>query len=121
MGGGSNQSPVTVGTIGDHGLKPGDSAQVHASDYFRDPDGDALTYVASSSNTSAATVAVSGNVVTVTAVAEGSATIWITATDPGGLSAVQAFEATVKSEDGDFRELEGLVRGSEGATRARTW
>lgn len=42
VGGSSDQSPVTVGTIGDHGLMPGDSAQVDASDYFRDPDGDDL-------------------------------------------------------------------------------
>lgn len=51
---------------------------------------------------------------TVTAVAEGSATIRITATDPGDLSAVQAFEATVKPEDGDFKELEGLVIANDG-------
>ena len=109
-----NRSPVKVGSIGDRSIKPGERASFDASSYFSDPDGDDLSYTAASSNTSVATVAVSGSSVTVAAVAEGSATIRITATDPGGLSAVQAFEATVKPDDGDFKELKGLVIGNDG-------
>ena len=53
---------------------------------FIDPDGDSLTYSASSSNTAIVTLAVSGSTLTVRGVGAGSATITITATDPGGLS-----------------------------------
>ena len=65
------------------------------SAYFAHPGGDALTYGAASSDPSVATVSASGSSVTITAVATGSATIHVTATDPGGLSAMGTFEATV--------------------------
>ena len=64
---------------------------------FLDPDGDALTYVASSSDTSKVTATISGSSITLTPVAAGSATITVTATDVGGIrmSATQTFTATV--------------------------
>ena len=82
-GGGSNQSPVTVGTIPAKTVRAGASVSVNASSYFSDPDEDVLTYTASSSRSSVATASVSGDSVTVAGVAEGTATIRITATDPG--------------------------------------
>ncbi len=97
VGGGSNRSPVTVGSISDKTVKEGESEGVNASSYFSDPDGDALTYTASSSNTGVATASVSGRTVTVSGVAEGSATVRIRATDPGGLSATQTFSVTVEA------------------------
>lgn len=117
-GGSSNQSPVTVGSISAKTLKPGDSTTVNASDYFRDPDGDALTYTASSSSASVATASVSGDTVTVKAVADGEATIRVTARDPGGLAAEQAFSVTVAGDTGgDFKTLTGLKITNTGGVR----
>ncbi len=92
-----NQSPVAVGTISARSVNVGDDVSVDdVSSYFSDPDGDALTYTATSSDPSLATVSVSGSTVTVTGVAEGSATVTVTATDPGGLSATQSFDVTIQ-------------------------
>ena len=68
---------------------------MNVAGYFTDPDGDALTYTAASSDVEIASVAVAGSVATVTGVAAGSATVTVTATDAGGLSAQQSFAVTV--------------------------
>ena len=91
-----NRAPRPVGTIPARTLNPGGTRSIDASRYFTDPDGDALTYTAASSNPSVATVAVSGSAVTITAVASGSATVTITARDPGGLTTNQTFRMTVE-------------------------
>ena len=118
VGGGGNQSPVTVGTISAKTVKAGESVSVNASSYFSDPDEDALIYTASSSSTSVATASVSGSSVTVAGVAEGTATIRITATDPGGLSAVQSFSVTVEAGGGgDFEAFSGLRINNDGSVR----
>ena len=64
---------------------------------FRDPDGDPLTYEATTSAPAAASVAVSGSTVTVRAVAAGTATVTVTATDIGGsnTAATLAFSVSV--------------------------
>ena len=117
-GGGSNRSPVTVGTIPSATVQAGESTSVNASSYFSDPDGDALTYTASSSRTSVATASVSGRTVTVDGVVAGSATIRITATDPGGLSATQTFSVTVEAgSGGDFEAFSGLRINNDGSVR----
>ena len=90
-----NRAPRAVGTIPAQTLAPGGTARIDASRYFTDPDGDDLTYTARSSNTGVAQVSVSGSTVTITAVAAGSATISITARDPGGLTATQRVSVTV--------------------------
>ena len=84
-----NRAPSAVGTIPALTLAPGDTATVDASGYFSDPDGDALTYTAMSSDSSVATASVSGSTVTITAVAAGNATITVTARDPDDLTATQ--------------------------------
>ena len=90
-----NRPPVVVGTIPDDTINVGDTVTVSVTDRFRDPNGDPLTYAATSSNTSVARVWVSGGSVTVTGVGDGSATVTVTATDPGGLSASQEFGVVV--------------------------
>ncbi|MDE0225071.1 MAG: hypothetical protein OXP28_08050 [Gammaproteobacteria bacterium] len=98
-----NQAPNRVGSIRDQALTVGgESATVDVAPFFSDPDGDDLTYRASSSNDRIATVTVSGSDVTVAPAAEGTATITVTATDPGGLMAEQIFAATVSAEGGSF-------------------
>ena len=90
-----NRAPEAVGTISDLTLNAGDTESVDVSSYFSDPDGDALSYGAASSDAEVATVSVSGSTVTVTGVAEGTATVTMTASDPDGLSASQSFAANV--------------------------
>ena len=66
--------------------------------YFTDPDGDSLTYtVAVLSGASAATVTVSGSVVTIRGLVAGTAGVRVTATDPGGLTAEQDFDVRVEA------------------------
>ena len=96
----TNRAPRPLGTIPAVTLAPGETSTIDASAYFTDPDGDDLTYTASSSNTGVARVSVSGSTVTITAVAAGSATITITARDPGGLAATQRANVTVTDDGG---------------------
>ena len=91
-----NRSPVRAATLPNRTLAPDDTVNVDVSGAFADPDDDVLTYSASSSAPRVVAVGVAGVLVRLTAVAEGSATIRVTATDPGGLSAVQSFTVTVE-------------------------
>ena len=92
---GANRPPAAVGVLPDRRLAPGGALDADVSQAFADPDGDPLTYRVSSSAPRVATVRASGPRVTLTAVREGAAAIRVTATDPGGLGAVQSFTATV--------------------------
>ena len=65
--------------------------------YFIDPDDDVLTYTARSSRTDIVAVSVSGSTVTLTPVAAGTATVAVTARDPGGQSATQSVAVTVEA------------------------
>ena len=90
-----NQSPEAVGAIPPFELEVGDQHTVPVSGLFTDPDGDALTYAAESSDTTVLTASMTGALVTITAVGAGQAVLTITATDPGGLSAEQTANVTV--------------------------
>ena len=56
-----NRPPQAVGTIPEQTLPVGEAATVELSSYFNDPDGDALSYTAASSNSGVAGVSVSGS------------------------------------------------------------
>ena len=90
-----NRAPVPAGSIPAQTVAVGETAVVDVSAYFSDPDGDALSYTAETSDAGVAEVSVSGSTVTVSAVGRGSATVTVTATDPGGLTATQTLGATV--------------------------
>ncbi len=91
-----NRAPVSAGTIPAPTLTVGGTVRrVPVADYFRDPDGDVLTYEAVSSAPAVVAVSIAGSTVTVTPTGEGTATVTVTATDPGGLSASQTFAVTV--------------------------
>ena len=94
-----NRAPVPSGTIPAENVVAGETVDVNVAGYFTDPDGDALTYTAASSNPTTAAVAVSGSVVTVTAAARGEVIVTVTARDPGGLSAQQTFGVTVPNQE----------------------
>ena len=87
-----NKAPTAKGTIPTQLLTPnGNSVSIDAYNYFSDPEGDALSYSATSSDTAIATTSISGSWVSVSPLAKGTATITVTATDLGGLSADQTF------------------------------
>ena len=91
-----NRAPLAVGTISAQTLTVGGSAaSVNVSAHFRDPNNDNLTYTATSDNTRAATVSVSGAVITITPKNAGSATVTVTASD-GTLTATQDITVTVE-------------------------
>ena len=92
----ANRPPAALGTLPDRRLPTtGGMLDVDVSRAFVDPDGHALTYTAASSAPPVAAARAAGARVTVTAVSAGVATIRVTATDPGGLSATQPFAVTV--------------------------
>ncbi len=91
-----NRAPEPAGSIPARELTAGETASFEVSSYFRDPDGDALTYAAGSSDGSVATASASGATVTITAVAAGTATVTVTARDPRGLTATQNAAVTVQ-------------------------
>ena len=86
--------PATVVSIPDLRLGLHASLDLDLSLAFVDPAGRALSYAVSSSSP-VVTGRVAGARLTLTAVGVGMATIRVTATDPGGLSATQMFTVTV--------------------------
>ena len=84
-----NDPPQVTDTIPAQEMAPGESATLDLSDHFTDPDGDPLSYAATTSNADVATVSIDGSEATIAGVAEGSATLTFTASDPAGLSATQ--------------------------------
>ena len=109
-----NRAPRAVGSISDQTLtEDGSATTVNVSARFSDPDGDALSYRATSSRTSVVRVSVSGSRLTLTPRDAGTAVVTVTARDPGGLSATQRFMVTVTVSAGGageatFREGERI-------------
>ena len=91
----ANRAPEAIGTVAAREVVAGTAVTLDLSPYFRDPDGDALTYAAESGDAAVATAAVAGVELTLTGVGPGSATLTIEARDPGGLSATQTASVTV--------------------------
>ena len=92
-----NQAPVTtMGPIPPQSGAPGTALPpLDLTSFFADPDGDTLTYAAETSDATVATASVEGSILTVALVGEGTATVTLTATDPGGLSASLEVAVTV--------------------------
>ena len=106
----ANQAPVAVGTIDARTLTVGgDPAAVDVAENFSDPDGDSLAYSAASGDEAVATVAVEGSIVTITPMAEGDATVTVTAADPGGLSAEQTIAVSVQSPANQAPVAVGMI------------
>ena len=90
----ANRAPESSQSIPDQTVSVGNEERLEMQSYFRDPDGDALSYAATSSDAQIVTVSVSGRVVTVRAVNLGRSEVTVTAVDPGGLTAAQTFGVT---------------------------
>ncbi|MCY3705463.1 MAG: Ig-like domain-containing protein [Gammaproteobacteria bacterium] len=92
-----NWQPYAVGTIPGQSVESGQTVTVDVSPFFTDPDGQPLSYTAASSDQRVATATADGSAVTVAGVAAGTATITVTATDPGELTAQHRFSVTVRA------------------------
>ena len=107
-----NQPPVAVGIVADRALEVGATALVvDVAGAFLDPDDDALTYAATSSRTSVATLSRSDSMLTITPGSAGRTTITVTATDAGGsnMGATQRFAVRVGyNYDADGDRLIGI-------------
>ena len=93
----ANRAPTATGSIDAQTIPAGESVSVNVAGNFTDPDGNTLSYTAASSDDAVATASVSGSNVTIEGVAAGSATVTVTASDPGGLSATQSISVTVEA------------------------
>ena len=101
----TNQAPVAVGSIPAREIPATDTVTGDVSTYFNDPDNDRLVYSAMTSNASVATASVAGAIVSVVAVTKGTATVTVTARDPGGLTAAQTMDITVVGKPGPLQVL----------------
>ncbi|WP_420635251.1 Ig-like domain-containing protein [Candidatus Palauibacter sp.] len=89
-----NRSPLVVDAIPATDVPIGQLANVDVAPYFRDPDGDELTFTAVSGDPLVARVSVSGSAVTLEGRSRGTVEVAVTANDGDGLSATQRFEVT---------------------------
>ena len=101
--GGGNRSPFVKSNIPSQTMSPDDTRSWNPDDHFGDPDGDALDFGVSTSDDGVATAELSGGQVVVGAVAEGTATVTVTASDPGGLEASLEFSVRVQQSGGSNR------------------
>ena len=92
-----NRAPAPSGSIPALSIDVGRTATLDLASYFSDPDGDALGYAATTSNVAVVSASVSGSALTLRGVADGTATVTVTATDPGGLSATQRVGVAVET------------------------
>ena len=91
-------APVVASGLADvSGLEEGSTRDVSLSGVFSDADGDALTITAASSDSAVATgmVAANGSTLTLAGVAEGTATVTVTAQDTDGNQVSDSFDVTV--------------------------
>jgi len=92
-----NRAPEPVGTIPRQSLAPGQWVSISVSSYFRDPDGETLSFSATTSDAGVAGVEVSGDIVTITQAGTGTAIVNAVARDPGGLSVQQSITVAAGS------------------------
>ena len=96
-----NETPAAAALIQDRTLVESDGAdQFDVSAYFSDPDGDDLSYAATSTDSDVAGVRLVGATLAVTPIGVGTATVEVTAADPGGMSIDQDFLVQVVAAPG---------------------
>ncbi len=121
----ANRSPVAVNTIPPQSLNEGGGpVPVPLANYFRDPDNDRLTYTATSSDTGRVRPSISGSTLSLIPVSLGTATVTVTARDPGGRTATQEIAVTVLSAaERDAEVLRQFYDVTDGANwfDSRNW
>ena len=95
----NNQVPTVSSTTPVLNVEPSNSVDVDLSTYFSDPDGDPMTYTATSDDTAKATVSTSGSTMTITGVALGSTTLTATATDNSNATGTHTFVILINNAD----------------------
>lgn len=90
-----NRAPELEERIRSVRLIPGGAAGWNLNEHFSDPDGQDLSFSAVSTDTAVAMPSAGAAMLTVVAGTAGTASITVTATDPGGLTASQRFAVTV--------------------------
>ena len=96
--GDANEPPAAGKTLPARVMVEGDTAAIDLSRHFTDPDGDALSFAASTSG-GVVSVSVSGSWLALGALQPGQADVETKATDEGGLSATQSFSVTVEHQN----------------------
>ena len=86
-----NRPPRALGSIAARRVEVGQGVVIALAPWFEEPDGQSLTLRVTPADRAVAGVALSGDRVTVVGLAKGKTSITATATDPGGLEAVQVF------------------------------
>ena len=105
---GPGSGPVATGAIPEQNVESGRTNTLYPDPYFQDPDDGSLVFSATSSDTRVVIATGSGNMVQLTGVATGQATVTITATDSDGLSATQTARVSV-GRTGQGPETVGTV------------
>ncbi|WP_281942554.1 immunoglobulin-like domain-containing protein, partial [Paenibacillus tyrfis] len=119
-----NRVPVLAKALDDFTLTlAGGSRTISVASTFTDPDGDALTYKASSSSEAVVSASVNGSELTVAPISVGSATVTVSVYDNKGGTAQTSFLATVvPAPNGDAeaaaRDAEALTLGDTSAVTA---
>ena len=90
-----NRAPEAVGSIAARTVGAGKTVAQDLAPYFRDPDGDPLSYAAISADPRVAEVSVQAGTASIAALARGETTVSVTASDAEGLTAAQVFGVTV--------------------------
>ena len=107
-----NGAPTVANAPADRTMAPGGSAvTIQLAGVFSDPDNDALTYTAwSSDNERLAVGALTGTTFTLTPLSTGSMEVTVVATDPEGLSAVLTIAVAVAAGTRDYDlDDDGLI------------
>ena len=107
----TNLAPVAVREIPWYRLRRA-AETVDLSLHFRDSDGEELLYEVVSDNPDIATVTVAGSQLTVSPGSAGSATVSVSAADPGGLEAVLSFPVSVRAPIAGSFDMDVVVVGS---------
>lgn len=95
-----NRPPVVVRALPDTTLLLDDGvAALELSRFFRDPDGDNLSFSAQNENDAVVDVDLEDQQLELTPLSEGIATVTVRASDPGGLQATTTFQVTVSTNN----------------------
>ena len=113
----SNRAPVPERALPLLRLRVGSGGgSVDVSSFFRDPDGDGLTYTAAVDRPDVVSVGISGNNVRIEPVGPGQAAVAVTATDRGGLGARLSLPVSVSGASPGHFDIDLIVKGEVGAS-----
>ena len=99
----ASRPPVLLMDFADRLSSVGDALTLNVAPHFEDPDRQTLVFTATSSDSTVVSVSVSGDILTANAGREGTASVMITARDPGGLTATGSLDFTVFAADTVYR------------------